>query len=73
MISLGMPNPESLTSSKGICTCGSTAATPGIGADLVRDRRNVDRHDADADAAARAVADDDLADVVVAAAAHETR
>ena len=63
----GMPKPENSTCSNGIWTCGSTAATSGIDADLVGDSQ-VDRHHADADAAGRAVADDDLADVVVAAA-----
>ena len=71
VMSLGIPKPENSTSSKGIWTCGIYRCNAGHRPDLVRDSE-VDRHDADPDAPARGITDDDLADVVVAAAAHET-
>ena len=70
MMSLGMPKPVAFTSSKNIWTCGSTAPDAVEAADLVG-QGEVDGNDADAEAVARAVADDDLADVVVGAAGDE--
>ncbi len=54
----------------GICTCGSTAPTPSRPRIWSATPTSIG-HEADAEAAGRAVADDDLADVVVAAARDE--